>query len=83
MSDAIQTKKRTYYNRHPIDQILPLVIEVFGYLHKHAGVFLHDCANAIWSLKWIEGHHLSTLIIFLCKKISITLQKMQVFSILS
>jgi hypothetical protein len=46
-------------------------------------VFLHDCANAIWSLKGTKGFHLSTLVTCLRKKISITLQKMQMFSILN
>jgi hypothetical protein len=36
----------SYYNRHLIDQFFPLAIEIFGSLHKHADVFLHDCANA-------------------------------------
>jgi hypothetical protein len=27
---ATQAKERSYYNRHPIDQILPLAIEIFG-----------------------------------------------------
>ncbi len=40
-------------------------------------MFLHDCANAIWSLKGLEGLHLFTLVTFL-----ITLQKMQVCFIL-
>ncbi len=46
-------------------------------------MFLHDCANAIWSLKGTKGPHLSTLVIFLRQKVSITLQKMQASSILS
>jgi hypothetical protein len=46
-------------------------------------MFLHDCANAIWSLKGLEGLHLLTLVTFLCQKVSITLQKMQTSSILS
>jgi hypothetical protein len=62
---------------------LLLAIEVFGCLHKHADVFLHNCANAIWSLKGLEGLHLSTLVIFLRQKISITLQRMQVSYILN
>jgi hypothetical protein len=45
--------------------------------------FLHNCANAIWSLKGTEGFHLSTLVTFLRKKVSITLQRMQTSSILS
>ncbi len=45
--DTIRAKERNYCNRHPINQFLPLAIEIFGCLHKHADVFLHDCANAI------------------------------------
>ncbi len=37
--DVVQIKERSYYNQHPIDQFLPLTIEVFGCLHKHANVF--------------------------------------------
>jgi hypothetical protein len=50
-SDATQAKERSYHNQHPIDQFLPLTIEVFGCLHKHVDVFLYTYANAIWSLK--------------------------------
>ncbi len=82
-SCAIQAKERSYHNRHPTNQILPLTIEVFGCLHKHANVFLYDYANPIWSLKGTKNPHLSTLVTFLHQKISITLQRMQVFSILS
>jgi hypothetical protein len=46
-SNVVQTKERSYCNRQPINQFLPLAIEVFGYLHKHVDVFLHECANAI------------------------------------
>jgi hypothetical protein len=56
----------SYYNQHPTDQFLPLTIEVFNCLHKHANVLLHDDANAIWSLKGPEGLHLSILVTFLC-----------------
>jgi hypothetical protein len=50
-SDVTQAKERSYCNQHPTNQFIPLVIEIFGCLHKHVNVFLHDCANAIWSLK--------------------------------
>jgi hypothetical protein len=73
--NVVQAKERSYYNWHPIDQFLPLAIEVFDYLHKHADVFLHDYVNAIWSLKGIEGLHHSTLVTFLHQKTLITLQK--------
>jgi len=46
-------------------------------------VFLHNCVNVIWSFKGLEGCPLSILVTFLHKKISITLQRMQAFSILS
>jgi len=67
----------------PINQFLPLTIEIFDCLHKHVDVFLHDCANVIWSLKGWEGPHLFTLVTFVCKKILIALQKIQAFFILS
>jgi len=67
----------------PTNQFLPLAIEVFGCLHKHVNVFLHNCANAIWSLKGTKGLHLFTLVTFFHQKISITLQRMQTSSILS
>jgi hypothetical protein len=63
--DAILAKERNYRNQNPTDQFLPLAIEVFDCLHKHVDMFLHDCANAIWSLKAPKGLHLSTLVIFL------------------
>jgi hypothetical protein len=81
--NTTQIKEKSYHNQCPINQFFQLVIEVFSYLHKHADVFLQDCINAIWSLKETKGFHLSTLVIFLCHKISITLQRMQVSSILS
>jgi hypothetical protein len=71
--DAAQAKERSYRNQHPTDQFLPLAIEVFGCLHTHVNVFLHNYANAIWSLKGTKGLHLSTLVSFLHQKISITL----------
>ncbi len=39
----LKLKEKNYRNWHPINQILPLGIEIFGYLHKHANVFLHLC----------------------------------------
>jgi hypothetical protein len=45
--DVVQTKERSYCDPHPFDQFLPLIIEVFGCLHKKTNVFLHNCANAI------------------------------------
>ncbi len=61
----------------------PLAVEVFVSLHKQMDVFLHNCANAIWSLKGLEGPLLFVLVTFLWQKISITLQRLQASSILS
>jgi hypothetical protein len=33
-SNATQAKERSYHNQHPIDQFLPLAIEIFGCLYK-------------------------------------------------
>ncbi len=63
----MQFKEKNYHNRHLIDQVLPLTIEVFGCLCKHVNVFLHNYANAIWSLKGIEGI-IFTLVTFFVKK---------------
>jgi hypothetical protein len=78
----LKPRKGTITTETPLIFFL-LVIEIFDYLHKHANVFLHDCANTIWSLKGLKGFHLFTLGIFLCQKISITLQRMQASSIIS
>jgi hypothetical protein len=59
-----QTKEWSYLDQHPTHQFLPLAIEVSGCLHKKADMFLHDCANAIWSLKEPEGFHISVLVTF-------------------
>jgi hypothetical protein len=45
--DATQAKERSYHNQHHINQFLPLIIEIFGCLHKQANVFLHNYANVI------------------------------------
>jgi hypothetical protein len=46
-------------------------------------VFLHDYANAMWNFKRPKCLPLFVLVIFLHKKISITLQRMQASSILN
>jgi hypothetical protein len=50
--DVVQAKEKSYHDQTSNWSIpLFLAVEVFGCLHKQAYVFLHDCANAIWSLK--------------------------------
>jgi hypothetical protein len=65
--EVIQAKERSYPDQHPIGQFLPLVIEVFGCLNKQANVFLHDCANAMWNFKRLEGPPLSWLFFYIKK----------------
>jgi hypothetical protein len=81
--DVAQTKKQCYCDWHLVDQFLLLAVDVFECLHKYANVFLHKCANAIWSLKGLEGLVLSILVSFFYQKNSITLQRLQASSILS
>jgi hypothetical protein len=69
-SDTTQAKEKNYHNWHLINQFFPLAIEAFGCLHT-----LHNCANAIWSLKRPETLHLSTLVIFIYQKVSINYKK--------
>ncbi len=57
-SNAAQAKEMNFCNQHPTNQFLPLTIEVFGCLYKHANVFLHNYANAIWNLKGTTCLHL-------------------------
>jgi len=45
--NVIQAKEQRYHEWHLSNQFLPLVIEVFGCLHKHTDMFLHNYANAI------------------------------------
>jgi len=58
-----------------------LTIEVFGYFHTQANVFLHICANAIWSFKGPKDFPLSIFVTFLCQQISITLPRIANFHI--
>jgi hypothetical protein len=82
-SDVAQTKKQNYHDQHLANQLFPLAIEIFGCLHKHVDVFLHNCTNTIWSFKGPESLLLSILITFLQQKNSITLQRLQASFILS
>jgi len=76
-SNAIQAKKKIYYDWHPIDQFFLLTIEMFGCLHKQVDVSLHNCANTIWSFKCPKNLLLFVLVICLNKKKSFMLQRMQ------
>jgi hypothetical protein len=38
---------------------------VFGYLHIHVNVFLHDCVNAIWNFKGLEDPPIFVFVTFL------------------
>jgi hypothetical protein len=62
-------------------------MEICECLHKQADVFIHNCANAIWSLKNKKNPPFFFIfffwLLFFDKKNLITLQKQQVFFILS
>ncbi len=75
-SNVAQAKKRSYHDQHPANQFLPLVVEVFRCLHKQTDVFLHNCANAIWSLKGWKTPILLILDTFFQQKNSIILQEL-------
>jgi len=82
-NSVAQTKQKSYCNQHPINLFLPLIIEIFGCPHKQANIFLHNCANAIWSFKRPKGLFLFILVPFLHQFFLITLQRMQATSILN
>jgi hypothetical protein len=67
---------------HPTDQFFLLAIGIFGYLYKQANMFLHNCVNAICSLKGLESFHFYVFF-FSGQKILIALQRMQASFILS
>ncbi len=48
----------------PTYHFLLFVIEVFGCLDKQTNVLLHDCANAVWNFKGLEGLPLFVLVTF-------------------
>jgi hypothetical protein len=81
--NATQVIEWNYCDWHPTNQFFPLVVEVFGCLHKQADMFLHNCANAIWSFKWPEGLHFYVLVTFIHQKVLIKLQRLQTSSILN
>jgi hypothetical protein len=66
-----QAKERSYHDQHSMNQFLPLAIDVFVCLHKQDDVFLHNCANAIWSFKSLEGPPLPSWLLFFIKKIQL------------
>jgi len=75
--------KKSYCDRHPIDQFLPLAIEVFACWNKQADVFLDDCANAMWNFKRSKDLFSFVLVTFFHQNFSITSQRIQTSSILS
>ncbi len=66
--DVAQVKKQSYHDQHLVDQFLPLVVKVFGCLHKQVDLFLHNCANVIWNMKGPKNTPIIVLIIFFFNK---------------
>ncbi len=48
---VVKAKDSFYQNRFPADMFLLLAIKVFGFLHRQADDFLHQCANIKWGAK--------------------------------
>ncbi len=81
--DIVKAKERSFRNSHPTNQFLPLVVEVFGCLQITCRCVFTWLCQCHLEFERAKGLHHSTLVIFLCKKLLITLQRMQVSSILS
>jgi hypothetical protein len=47
----VQAKVVLYYDKHPKDDFILLIVEIFGCFHQHTNDFLHHCANMAWSMK--------------------------------
>lgn len=71
-----------YYNQHPHDRFLLLIMEVFGYLHQQAKTFLFQCANMVPLVKSNICLLLLVLWAFYRQKVVVTLQRTQASSIL-
>jgi hypothetical protein len=72
-SNTIQAKENNYRDQHPINQFLPLAIEVFGCPHKQGRcVFTHLCQCHL-EFERARGPSSFCLDYFFCQKISITL----------
>jgi hypothetical protein len=78
-SQCSSNKTKSYHDWHPTNQFLPLTIEIFGCLHKHVNVFIHNYANANWSMKGPKGLHFMSWFFFSTKHI----KRMQTSLILS
>lgn len=71
-----------YYNQHPHDRFLLLIMEAFGYLHQQAKTFLFQCANMVPLVKSNICLLLLVLWAFYRQKVAVTLQRTQASSIL-
>ncbi len=81
--DATQAKERIYYNQHPIDQFLPLAIENIWLLTQTCRCVFTWLCQCHLELERAKGPSSFYLGHFSSSKNSITLQRMQTFSILS
>jgi hypothetical protein len=52
---TIATKVVSYCDQHLEDDLILLVIEIFGCLHQHVDDFFHQCANMAWLAKGSRG----------------------------
>ncbi len=69
----IANKVVSYCDQHLKDDLILLVIKIFGCLHQHVDDFLHQCANMAWLAKGFGGLPLSILCSFYRQKVSMAL----------
>ncbi len=69
------------HDRHLEDDFIPLVVDIFEYLHQQANNFLHQCANMTWLTKCYKGPSFSILHSFYRRKVSVALKRMQAVTI--
>jgi hypothetical protein len=81
--DTIKTKEKSYHNQHLTNQFFSLTIEIFRYLYKQVHVFLHNCANVIWSLKKLKSPPFFIFVTFFHQNFQLHCQGCKQNSILS
>ncbi len=81
MTIVIRAKVVPCHNQHLEDDFIPLVVDIFGYLHQQVDNFLHQCANMTWLTKCCKEISLSILHSFYRQKMFVALQKLQAVTI--
>jgi hypothetical protein len=70
---TIATKLVSYHDQHLEDDLILLVIEIYGCLHQHVDDLLHQCANKAWLAKGFGGLPLFILCSFYRQRVLMAL----------